>query len=113
MADRSPAVISTTTARNIEKFAGLEAFNMSIQAAAELLRLSKEECPVSDRHYTDEDGKHPGALRDSHRMDYEGNYVWNISADTNYAIHVYDGNSPTGPRKPNRWLLRAIDRARL
>lgn len=70
------------------------------------------ECPVGERAYTDEEGDHPGALRDSHYVTRVGYRTWLLVVGARYGIFVYDGRGPEGPRKPNRWLDRGKDRVR-
>ena len=68
-------------------------------AAQSILRLAQEECPVQT-----------GRLLASHRVDKVSEEHMRISANTPYARDVFDGAQG---RIPNRWLLRAIDRARM
>jgi hypothetical protein len=69
------------------------------EAAESVLRLAQEECPVQT-----------GKLLASHRIEKPSEDKRIISANTFYARDVFDGAQG---RRPNRWLTRAADRARL
>ena len=69
------------------------------EAAKTLLRLCKEESPEVT-----------GDLIRSHEIEKPTPDRRIISANMPYARSVFDGDQE---RKPNRWMLRAIDRSRL
>jgi hypothetical protein len=69
------------------------------EKAQDLLRLSQEECPVQS-----------GRLLRSHHIVRGIAGGRRIVAGAPYARAVFDGAQG---RRPNRWFLRAIDRARI
>jgi hypothetical protein len=80
------------------------------ERAEEVLEEAQRESPVGNREYHDEEGAHPGLLRRSHELEKAARGIgYHIVANTRYAIHVFDGDGPEGPRTPNRWLVRALD----
>jgi hypothetical protein len=72
------------------------------QAAEDLKRACQEECPVQS-----------GNLLRNHKVIRITDERMIVLADTSYAQHVFDGDGPNGPRRPNRWMTRGIDRVRL
>ncbi len=73
-----------------------------LERQAEILkRLCQEECPVQT-----------GRLLASHKVEDSGLGRRSVVADTPYARNVFDGEGPNGARRPNRWMLRGIDRMR-
>jgi hypothetical protein len=69
--------------------------------AKEIKEACQEECPVKT-----------GRLRREHKIQKISFRNYRILADTSYASHVFDGDGPEGKRKPNRWLIRGVDRVR-
>lgn len=72
------------------------------QVGRHLLRLCQEECPVIT-----------GRLLSSHRIERISDEELHIVATAPYSLYVFDGDGPGRGRRPNRWMLRAIDRARI
>src|SRR5215207_2784675 len=91
---------------------GERAVNYTERRMELLKQACQAECPVGQRAYEDQEGRHPGALRESHYTIRVAYRTWLLVVGARYGIFVYDGRSPSGPRKPNRWLDRGKDRLR-
>ena len=72
------------------------------RVADDLKTACQQECPVQT-----------GRLLRSHKVVRVSPEFAVVLADTPYARNVFDGEGPNGPRRPNRWMLRGIDRMRL
>ena len=80
----------------------LETRDQLVGVGRTLMDLCKDECPVRTGH-----------LRGSHHLERVSDEEIHIVAEAPYSLHVFDGDGPGGARRPNRWMLRAIDRARV
>lgn len=98
----------------LSRLFGARARHLTERRAEEIMDASQEECPVGDREYTDADGDHPGALYRSHRVveDHQPGIFagFKMEITASYTTHVIHGEGPEGPRLPNRFPTRALDR---
>jgi hypothetical protein len=67
-----------------------------------VMRYCQEESPVLT-----------GELLASHRVVRVSWRAVRVIATAPYARRVFDGDGPNGRRRPNRWLTRGMDRARV
>lgn len=78
---------------------GARAVNFTERRAEVVKEACQEECPVKT-----------GLLRSQHKVIQIGRRNFAVLADTDYASHVHDGDGPEGPRRPNRWMNRGVDK---
>lgn len=75
------------------------AVNLTERRTNEIKEACQEECPVQT-----------GYMRSQHMVIRVGYRNFRMLVNTDYALEVFDGRGPEGPRRPNRWLDRGLDR---
>ena len=78
---------------------GPGAVNLTQQRAQEIRRACIDEAPEIT-----------GFLKDNIRIRQVNYRNWRIVSEAPYSMFVIDGRGPEGPRRPNRYMNRGLDR---